>query len=343
MPHKEARYYKQLDRQRVECLLCPHHCKLTPDKTGLCRVRVNREGRLVTINYGELASLALDPIEKKPLYHFHPGRLILSAGTFGCNLACAFCQNYSLAQEQPPTRATEVEELLQAARATQKEGSVGVAFTYNEPSIWYEYVREAAEVLQENDLRVVLVTNGFIEPEPFRELLPLVDALNIDVKAFTDDFYVHHCRGALAPVRATVETAVEKAHVEVTTLLVPEENDAIEEVEELARWLAALNPHIPLHLSRYHPAYRFSRPATPPESLYRAREAALKHLDFVYLGNLPGEQNHTACLECGNLLIQRHAYQVQVSGLREGHCTRCGANIDYIVEGQGDGPFVPPY
>jgi len=335
MPHKEARYYKQLDRQRVECLLCPHHCKLTPDKTGLCRVRVNREGRLVTINYGELASLALDPIEKKPLYHFHPGRLILSAGTFGCNLACAFCQNYSLAQEQPPTRATEVEELLQAARATQKEGSVGVAFTYNEPSIWYEYVREAAEVLQENDLRVVLVTNGFIEPEPFRELLPLVDALNIDVKAFTDDFYVHHCRGALAPVRATVETAVEKAHVEVTTLLVPEENDAIEEVEELARWLAALNPHIPLHLSRYHPAYRFSRPATPPESLYRARQVASKHLDFVYLGNLPGEQNHTTCLECGNLLIQRHAYQVQVSGLREGHCTCCGANIDYITGTRG--------
>ena len=272
MPAKEAMFYEQSAREKLKCLLCPHHCRLREGQEGLCRVRVNREGRLLTLNYAEVASLALDPIEKKPLYHFYPGSLIFSAGTFGCNLACAFCQNYSLAHDKPETRVIETSILVEIARQVETEGSVGVAFTYNEPSIWYEYVREAAEKLKEHGLLVVLVTNGYIEAKPLQEMLPLVDAMNIDVKAFNNDFYRQHCRGTLQPVLDTVERAAAETHVEVTTLLIPGENDAPEEISSLARWLASLNKSIPLHLSRYHPAYKFNRVATPAESLKVARE-----------------------------------------------------------------------
>ncbi len=330
MPAKEAMFYEQSAREKLKCLLCPHHCRLREGQEGLCRVRVNREGRLLTLNYAEVASLALDPIEKKPLYHFYPGSLIFSAGTFGCNLACAFCQNYSLAHDKPETRVIETSILVEIARQVETEGSVGVAFTYNEPSIWYEYVREAAEKLKEHGLLVVLVTNGYIEAKPLQEMLSLVDAMNIDVKAFNNDFYRQHCRGTLQPVLDTVERAAAETHVEVTTLLIPGENDAPEEISSLARWLASLNKSIPLHLSRYHPAYKFNRVATPAESLKVARELAREHLDFVYLGNILGEENNTLCLNCGEVLVKRSVYEVEVKGLKNGHCRHCGSKIDYI-------------
>lgn len=330
MPAKEAMFYEQSAREKLKCLLCPHHCRLREGQEGLCRVRVNREGRLLTLNYAEVASLALDPIEKKPLYHFHPGSLILSTGTFGCNLACAFCQNYSLAHKKPETRVVDSGTLVEIAQQVRTEGSVGVAFTYNEPSIWYEYVRETAEKLKEHGLQVVLVTNGYIEAEPLQEILPLVDAMNIDVKAFNNDFYRQHCRGQLQPVLDTVEKAAAATHVEVTTLLIPGENDAAEEISSLARWLASLNKSIPLHLSRYHPAYKFNQAATPIESLQLARELAREHLDFVYLGNIIGEENNTLCLNCGKVLVERSVYEVQVKGLKNGQCQYCGNKIYYI-------------
>jgi len=333
MPAKEAMFYEQSAREKLKCLLCPHHCRLREGQEGLCRVRVNREGRLLTLNYAEVASLALDPIEKKPLYHFYPGSLILSAGTFGCNLACAFCQNYSLAHEKPETRVVDSNTMVEIARQVEAEGSIGVAFTYNEPSIWYEYVRETAEKLKEHGLQVVLVTNGYIEARPLQEILPLVDAMNIDVKAFNNDFYRQHCRGQLQPVLDTVEKAAAATHVEVTTLLIPGENDGAEEISSLARWLACLNKSIPLHLSRYHPAYKFSRAATPVESLQIARELAREHLNFVYLGNIPGEENSTPCLNCGEVLVKRSIYEVEINALEDGHCRHCGSKIDYIVSG----------
>jgi pyruvate formate lyase activating enzyme len=328
---KEAMFYEQNTPERLKCLLCPHHCRLREGQEGLCRVRVNQEGQLITLNYAEVASLALDPIEKKPLYHFYPGSLILSAGTFGCNLSCAFCQNYSLAHEKPPTKTIAASTLVEIARQVETEGSVGLAFTYNEPSIWYEYVREVAEGLKEHGLQVVLVTNGFIESKPLQEILPFVDAMNIDVKSFNNDFYRQHCRGKLQPVLNTVEKAATATHVEVTTLLIPGENDEAEEISSLARWLASLNKSIPLHLSRYHPAYKFNHSATPVKSLQVARELAQEHLNFVYLGNIPGEGNTTNCLNCGEVLVKRSVYQVEVKALKDGHCQHCGSKIDYIV------------
>ncbi|MDD3889140.1 MAG: AmmeMemoRadiSam system radical SAM enzyme [Syntrophomonadaceae bacterium] len=331
MPRVEARFYEKMDDNRVRCVLCPHHCLLKEDQRGLCRVRVNQEGRLYSLNYAELASLALDPIEKKPLFHFFPGSLILSTGTFGCNLACAFCQNYALAHEEPVTRRVDVSGLVDAALQCKPQGSVGVAFTYNEPSIWYEYVRDAAVKLKENDLKVVLVTNGYIEKQPLEELLPYIDAMNIDVKAFTDEFYRRNCRGKLDAVKATVETAVGKTHVEITNLVIPGENDAPGEIEGLARWLASLDPDIPLHLSRYHPAYQFQKEATPEKTLEMARDAARQYLNFVYLGNLGGENNNTFCRACGKLLISRNVYHTHITGLERGNCTNCGSKIAYII------------
>lgn len=331
MPEVEASFYEKMEEQRVKCWLCPHHCILKEGQSGLCRVRVNKEGTLFSLNYAKVASLALDPIEKKPLYHFFPGSMILSAGTYGCNLFCPYCQNYSLAHEKPPTREISPLLLTEIARQSTADGSIGFAFTYNEPTIWYEYVRDAAYSLKAAGLKSVLVTNGYIERAPLEELLPLVDAMNIDVKAFNDDFYRKHCKGRLEAVKATVERAVEMTHVEITTLLIPGENDEPEEIKALASWLAGLNPQIPLHLSRYHPAFKFSREATPAATLERAREIAREDLDFVYIGNVLQEENNTFCQTCGELLIERNIYQVENRGLRDGKCKACGSNIAYII------------
>lgn len=352
MPQYPAMYYEKLGEGGVRCGLCPQHCRLKEGGVGLCGVRVNDSGELYTINYEEISSLALDPIEKKPLYHFYPAANILSVGTFGCNLFCPFCQNYSLAHagrtmgRQGPSQPGDKTEgaqliphpgsyarssgwLTAMAAQASREGSIGVAFTYNEPTIWFEYVLETAELLRQEGQKVVLVTNGYIEEAPLRQLLPLVDAMNIDVKSFNPDFYKRLCRGQLPSVLKTVELAAAACHVEITTLIIPGENDDIAEVEDLSYWLAGLNPHIPLHLSRYHPAFTFTRGATPLHTMETARQAARAHLDFVYLGNL-GETNSTPCLNCGADLIRRNIYQTRLVNLQDHHCSVCGQAIDYI-------------
>lgn len=328
---KQAMYYKNRDNQTAECGLCPHHCVLHPDQVGLCRVRKNIAGEIYSLNYGEVAAMAIEPIEKKPLFHFHPGSLILSVGTFGCNLACGFCQNHSLAHGQLPARRIFPEELAAISRQAARQGSIGIAFTYNEPSIWYEYILEAAQELKADKQQIVLVSNGFIETEPLRELLPLVDAVNIDVKAFNNRFYQQHCRGRLEPVKKTVEAAAGEVHVEITTLLIPGENDNEGEIRQLAKWLASLDPYIPLHLSRYYPAYKFIHEPTPVETLFMARDIAREHLRFVYLGNLPDEQNNTCCQECGELLVTRSVYKTKIEGMDNGRCKSCGARVEYII------------
>lgn len=324
-------YYSREENQQVICQLCPHHCKIHNEKVGICRVRKNHSGVLITENYARVASLALDPIEKKPLFHFHPGTMILSAGTYGCNLSCAFCQNYSLAHETPPTRLVAPQELLDIALECQDDGSIGIAFTYNEPSIWYEYIWDCAPLLKAQGLKVVLVTNGYIEIEPLQKLLPYVDAMNIDVKAFQEDFYRRLCKGHLSPVMKTVEAAVAETHVEVTALIVPGDNDDMGDIEAMASWLAALRKEIPLHLSRYHPAYRYTRPATPESTMLQAQAAARKHLPFVYLGNL-GAPNHTLCQTCGAVLITRDYYQVRMQAYSGGCCSVCGSPAYFIIQ-----------
>ena len=281
---RKAQYWRS-EGTSVRCLLCPHACVLAAGSTGRCRVRRNENGELVSLNYGEVSSMALDPVEKKPLYHFFPGKKVLSAGTWGCNFHCRFCQNWEIAHGDPAFVSTSPDRLAELA-AEQGPLNIGVAFTYSEPVVWFEYVCDAAAAVKKRGMKNVLVTNGFINPEPLADLLPLIDAMNIDVKAFRAPFYQNVCKGELEAVKRTVETAAGHCHVEVTTLVIPGLNDEDDEIVALARWLASIDPEIPLHLSRYFPRYKFELPATPVERLQRARAIAGQYLHNVYVGNV---------------------------------------------------------
>ncbi|NLT93929.1 MAG: AmmeMemoRadiSam system radical SAM enzyme [Clostridia bacterium] len=285
--HKKAMYWIKKDKDVVQCVLCPHGCVITPGNRGICRVRYNNNGTLESLNYGLCTALALDPIEKKPLYNFYPGSKILSVGTFGCNLKCSFCQNWTIAHgENPPVYEVTSLELADLAQKHKAEGNIGLAYTYSEPLMWYEFVLETAKEVSNKGLKNVLVSNGYINEEPLQELLPFIDAANIDVKGYNDTFYPKMCKGKLEPVKKTVALLAPHCHVEVTTLVIPGENDKVEEIEELARWLSTVSPEVTLHLTRYFPNYRLNLPPTPRKTLEKAREAALRHLSKVYLGNI---------------------------------------------------------
>jgi pyruvate formate lyase activating enzyme len=273
---------------RIECEICPHHCKIEEGHIGLCRARRNKNGRIISDNYGRLTALALDPIEKKPLYHFYPGSRILSVGSYGCNLNCPFCQNCDISMvgsDEIETQQVTAQELVGKARELRSMGNIGIAYTYNEPLIGFEFVRDCAVEAKEQGLKNVAVTNGYICEEPLMELLPLIDAFNIDLKGFTEGFY-HKLRGDLATVKSTIQLASKKCHVEVTTLIIPGENDREEEMEELSSWLADLSPEIPLHISRFFPRYMMQdKNATPVSKVYRLAEIARRKLRHVHEGN----------------------------------------------------------
>lgn len=324
---KEAMYYSKLDNDAVKCCLCPHGCKIEHDNKGICRVRKNIEGILYAENYGRISSIAMDPMEKKPLYHYYPGKYVLSIGTIGCNFNCSFCQNYEIAQQEAETRLAAPRYLLNLCRT--EEECIGIAYTYNEPNVWFEYVLETASVIKQEGLQNVLVTNGYICREPLSEMLPYIDAMNIDVKGFNDNYYKEICGGTLEDVQRTVEAAAYKTHVEITTLIVPGYNDSIEEIKSLAHWLAEINPSIPLHLTRYYPRYKMTAPPTPVETIMRLKETALDYLNFVYVGNIIGEDKNTYCPDCGALLIKREA-GIFIEHLDEGQCSKCGREIDII-------------
>lgn len=321
------------DRGGVLCLLCPQECHIMPGRRGKCRYRRNYDGKLHATSYGRVSSHGLDPIEKKPLYHFSPGSFIFSVGTTGCNLACGFCQNWQISQEDAGTHYLAPSDAARLAGIGAGPGrsSIGMAYTYSEPLVWWEYVYDTAALVRERGLKNVLVTNGYVAEEPLIELLPLIDAMNIDVKAFTDGFYLDICRGHLAPVLRTVELAHGAGiHVEVTTLLVPGLNDSAGELERLSRWLAGLSPDIPLHFSRYFPSYRMREPGpTPAGTLRLARDIASRHLNYVYIGNaFEVEAADTLCPRCGAKAIARDGYRVSLSGLSGGSaCASCGHPI----------------
>lgn len=286
---KEAMYYNKLKDSKVHCVLCPHYCLISNGDLGKCNVRKNIKGELFTINFGEITSISMDPIEKKPLYFFKPGTSILSVGSFGCNLKCSFCQNYTIAQiEEFKGHSNNVspEELVDII--LKRDDSIGIAFTYNEPSIWYEYVYEVSKLLKEKNPHkdVVLITNGFINEEPLRKLLPYVDGMNIDLKGFNNRYYNEICGGRLEPVLKTIEIAGKSTHIEVTTLLVTGENDNLEEVENIAKFLASVDKNIPLHLTRYFPTYKMNNPPTDLNFMYEAKKVADKYLNRVILGNI---------------------------------------------------------
>lgn len=277
-----------MTRGKIVCPVCPHHCALAEGETGRCRARGAQNGAVVSLNYGRVASLALDPVEKKPFARWMPGKFILSVGSFGCNLRCPFCQNDAISQVGASFPTTEMppEDLAYLAEEFVPRGNVGVAFTYNEPLIGYEYVRDTARLLKEAGLSAAVVTNGCMAPRLFRELLPLVDAFNIDLKGWRSSFY-DWVRGDLAAVKENIRQAAAAAHVEVTTLIVPGKNDDSADMEAEAAWLAEISPMLPLHISRYFPRFLMTEiPATPVAVIHRLAEVARRHLRYVYEGNV---------------------------------------------------------
>ena len=277
-----------MTRGKIVCPVCPHHCALAEGETGRCRARGAQNGAVVSLNYGRVASLALDPVEKKPFARWMPGKFILSVGSFGCNLRCPFCQNDAISQAGASFPTTEMppEDLAYLAEEFVPRGNVGVAFTYNEPLIGYEYVRDTARLLKEAGLSAAVVTNGCMAPRLFRELLPLVDAFNIDLKGWRSSFY-DWVGGDLAAVKENIRQAAAAAHVEVTTLIVPEKNDDSADMEAEAAWLAEISPMLPFHISRYFPRFLTTEiPATPVAVIHRLAEVARRHLRYVYEGNV---------------------------------------------------------
>lgn len=281
-----------MNREQVLCDVCPKFCKLREGQIGFCRARSNIGGKIVPINYGQATSLALDPIEKKPLMRFCPGTYILSYGSYGCNLRCPYCQNASISMAGPdncPHRLITPEGLTDLAvdLSKQEPGNIGVAFTYNEPTVCFEFIRDTSKLLHEAGLKSVVVTNGGLVRTYADELLPHVDALNIDLKGFSNEFY-RYVKGEFDTVKEFIKAAVEhKCHVELTTLVIPTKNDDPEEIGREVEWIASISPEIPLHLSRFFPRYKVDDlPPTPAETIYRLKDIAEKKLKYIYTGNL---------------------------------------------------------
>ena len=285
----EAQYWQSKaskENKDVACVLCPHSCLVKVDQVGFCGVRENREGVLFASSYGAVTSLALDPIEKKPLYHFQRGKKIVSIGGYGCNFRCGYCQNHKISIEYKKAKIDFMypEMIAQFAIATKKDGNIGIAYTYNEPLISYEFIHDCAVYAKKAGLMNVLVTNGYINKEPLKKLLPLIDAMNIDIKAFDERTY-NKFGGRLEPVLDAVQTASGTCHVELTTLVLPGDNE--NDIERIARWIARIDQNIPFHLSRFYPRHEYiNKQPTPFETMHRAKAVAENYLTYVYLGNM---------------------------------------------------------
>ncbi len=273
--------------EKKVCEICPHHCRLAVGEVGKCRARINDGEKITALNYGAITSIALDPIEKKPLYRFFPGSRILSVGSYGCNLNCPFCQNHgiSMADSSFPTRKITPEQLAGLAVELVPQKNIGVAFTYNEPFISYEFIRDTSNLLKAVGLNSVLVTNGTVASAALKKILPLIDAMNIDLKGFSQEIY-SLLGGDFETVRKTISIAAQSCHVEVTTLIVPTMNDSPDDMDKEAAWLASISKDIPLHISRFFPRYKVKNlPPTPVKKIYELVDVAKRHLNFVYAGN----------------------------------------------------------
>jgi pyruvate formate lyase activating enzyme len=334
---QEALFYTKLENLTLRCELCPWHCILKSGQTGICKVRSNEKGKLVTHVYDKVAAFGIDPIEKKPLYHFYPGKQILSIGEVGCNLHCNFCQNHRISQcfatDFDGFQEIPSEQII--AKALKTSQNIGIAYTYNEPFTFYEFMFDTAQLAHENGLKNVVVSNGYINPEPFKKLLPFIDAFNIDLKGFTEGFYHIQTKGKLAPVLETLKIiAKSPAHLEITNLVIPELNDNENEFENMVQWIATeLGNDIPLHLSRYFPQYKLDMQPTPLKKLEKLYALAKKYLQYVYLGNVNEiERSSTYCPNCGKLLVQRNHYKTAVVGINtDNTCKYCGTMIKIVM------------
>ncbi|MDD1677141.1 MAG: AmmeMemoRadiSam system radical SAM enzyme [Methanomicrobiales archaeon] len=333
----EALQFTRIENGGVKCSLCAHRCTINDGKRGICGVRMNVGGTLFAGTYGKISAEAVDPIEKKPLFHYLPGSLSYSLGTVGCNFRCEHCQNYHISKAGiEGSSLMELSPEEGVARALDS-GSRSISWTYNEPAIWHEYPLAMGTLARKHGLGTVYVTNGYVTEEALRELAPMLTAYRVDLKAFSDDFYRKVCGGHLQPVLDSTVLARELGmHIETVTLVIPGLNDAMHEIEALIRWVVEnLGPDTPMHFSRFHPDYKMrDRPATPVavlEKIYRrARELGVR---FPYLGNVPGNKyENTYCPECGALLIERSGYATFFRALAGNVCSRCKTVIPYVSD-----------
>jgi pyruvate formate lyase activating enzyme len=337
---KEASYYSKLGDNQVACSLCPHHCKIRNGHHGLCLTRENIDGTLIASNYCRPVSTGIDPVEKKPLFHFYPGSSIFSTGPAGCNFKCGFCQNYEISQNALSANEIVPERLLEMV---VESGTIGIAYTYSEPTIWFETIMDLGTMVRSRGLKNVMVTNGYIEHSPLIDLLTIVDAMNIDIKSMDPSFYQRLCKGSLNEVLRTCEIAKKAGcHIEITNLLIPGENDSPAETGRLVEFIASsLGKETPLHFSRYFPRYKMQHSPTSFSSLERAWEIARRLLDFVYIGNCstPDKEN-TLCPQCGTLLVSRQGYATEITpflqtgpgySLTAPHCAKCTRAIAMVL------------
>jgi pyruvate formate lyase activating enzyme len=331
-PLHEARWWEPEPGGKVHCYLCPRHCHIGEGQAGFCFIRANEGGKLYSLGYAHPAALQVDPIEKKPLNHFLPGTRVFSMGTAGCNMGCFFCQNWDISKsraDQVGSSYIPPEDVVQLAI---RHGCPSIAFTYNEPTIWGEYVIDICQAAKEQGLNTVMVSNGYITYDAFHDIYDHIDAANIDLKGFTENFYGKITLTHLQPVLEALQWLKKETNVwfEITNLIIPTLNDAPAETRQLAEWiLANLGPDVPLHFTAFHPDFKLrDKPSTPPETLHAARASALEvGLHYVYEGNIYSDGAHTSCPACKTLLIQRSWHDVQLNKLREGHCPNCGLVI----------------
>jgi pyruvate formate lyase activating enzyme len=333
---KTAEFQRVLDSEKktVECYLCNHHCHIKKGRRGICQVRENREGTLYSLVYGNLVSQNVDPIEKKPLFHLLPGSLSYSIATVGCNFRCAHCQNYDISQYPQLHNGSIVgnnttpEEVVTSA---QEHGCQSISYTYIEPTIFFEFAYDCAQLAHGRGIKNVFVSNGYTSPEATRKIAPFLDGNNIDLKAFTDKFYREVCGAKLAPVLETIRLMKELGvWVEVTTLVIPGWNDSDNELTEIARFIKSIDPQMPWHVSRFHPTFKMTdRDVTPPSTLQRARQIGLAEgLKYVFVGNLRGEGGeNTICPQCGETIVERMGFSIVSQNMANGECGNCGHSI----------------
>jgi pyruvate formate lyase activating enzyme len=336
----EAYLYESLDENRVKCNLCSHRCVIKDGSRGICGVRENQAGTLNTLVYGNLIARHIDPIEKKPLFHFLPGTLSYSVATVGCNFRCRFCQNADIAQMPADRKGAVIGDFRtpeEVVNAAERGECKSIAYTYTEPTVFFEFAFETARLAYERGIRNVFVTNGYMTSEALEMISPFLDAANVDLKAFTDKYYKEQCGAKLKHVQATLKQMKSlDIFVEVTTLIVPGLNDSPSELKELAAFIAEdLGPETPWHISRFHPTYKLTdRPPTPVKTLVEARELGLNAgLKYVYTGNVPGNNGeNTFCYNCGERVIERWGFRVGKLQMENGKCVKCGAVIDGVWE-----------
>jgi pyruvate formate lyase activating enzyme len=336
---REAMLWEPLSNERVACKLCAHRCLILPEHNGICQVRRNEGGILYSLSYGRVISMAVDPIEKKPLFHYLPGSHSLSVATPGCNFRCTFCQNADISQRPAELGFVDGQDVAPETVVAEagRQGCRSISFTYTEPTIFFEYAHDVARLAREAGLDSVYVTNGYMTSEVLELALPadgpaLIDAANVDLKAFRDAFYRRECGAHLQPVLDSLIAMVRRGvWVEVTTLVIPGRNDGEEELRDIARFVAGeLGAGVPWHVSRFHPAYRLTdAPVTPARTLERAREIGREEgLDYVYVGNVPGNDGEsTYCPQCGTQVVRRMGFRVTSRGLQDGACVQCGRPI----------------